>query len=261
MKIQFFYWRRSIDGFVILIGGFIKKFIGRLIRRLIILSALTIITLPAYGSGRLQYFLTGEGVSNGAQEVNFRVFEDRTTSPDTKNGNAFLYDSRFGRGGAFSMDYYSLSETYNYGNPRPAERNEFYMLSLGYRHHLPFDFYLGAAGGIIVVEHNYLNDRTSFLPTFTPAITFGWTYVSPIKLAFGIHFLRTSATKLTSTDAFTNRLTSLAGSALCDENNIDPISGIVPINQEDCDQLEDDETTEVDNFNMNLFGITVGFAW
>lgn len=255
MKLQFSYYhrRRPIDRLVLLIGSYIRCSI----RRLTILSVLTIIALPAHGSGRLQYFSTGDGVGN--QEVNFEIFEDRIQASKRKNGNAFLYDGKFGRGGGFSMDYYTLSEIYDHPSVSlPIEKNDFYMLSLGYRYHFPLNFYLGAAAGIIVVEHNYFNDKITFLPSLAPAFTFGWTYVSPIKLAFGIHFLRTSATTLTSDDLLKNRLTGLAGGALCDPS-INPIS----INPEDCDEVQAQaaETKEVDDFNMNLFGITLGFAW
>lgn len=244
MKAQFCYGRRRVHNSLATLAACFTT-----------LLILTVIASPAYGSGQVRYFLTGDSLSDSAQKVTLDIFEDQSNKPDKRNGWAFLYDSKT-RGGGFSLDYYALSETYD-DNDMKIREDTVNLLALGYRLHFPLHFYFGIAAGIADVEHTFMEEKTSFLPTLTPTFTVGWSYISPIKLTFGIHLLRTSARTLTSDDGFQNRILAGVRNPLCD--NPDPNNPLPP---DACEQIEDDsETKKVDDFDVNLIGITIGFAW
>ena len=213
------------------------KFILRSLKRLMAVLCISMVfTLPAANaSGRLQYLLGGDSFRDGSQKINFDVLRDEMQDPDINAGFGFLYDSNFRRGGAFSVDYYSLSETSNQGAPDEID-NTFHLFSLGFRYHLPLNLYLGLAAGGVQAQHEFARKTTRFRPAILPVYTFGWTYISPFKLAIGLHLLRTSPTKLES-----------------DEAIIGPFSILADILNED--------GTEVEDFTINMVGLTIGFAW
>ena len=137
--------------------------------------------------GSFNFYLTGSSL----QSVSF----DGKNSSDNfeeRRGSAFLFDFLFKGKHAITLDIYSLSEK----KKDVVDMDSYSLVSMGYRYHFPFGFYLGAGIPIrlsaqvtLNTEQKLVDFRSYNYISATLPITFGYSRVFPSGFTLGAHAL------------------------------------------------------------------------